>query len=630
MADKSANRAALTGAGIALAAALFVAVNMLANLLLPSARLDLTADKLFTLSQGTKSILAKIEEPITLRFYYSERLGREVPSYGVYAQRVREMLEEYRNNSRGKLRLEIIDPPPFSDEEDRAVAFGLQGVPLNQQGETVYFGLAGTNGADREETIAFFQPERERFLEYDLTKAVYNLSVTKKPQVGLLSSLPMEGEFRGRGQPSPPWAVYTQLGQFFDIRPVARETAEIPAEIGVLMVVHPKNLPERTLYAIDQFVLRGGRALVFVDPFSESELARGGQAAMGMPNNSNLTKLFDAWGIAMADDKLAGDRASARRVNAGSEARLRAVDYVLWLSLREANFERSDVLLSEASVLQMASAGFLAKKDGAGISFEPLVRTSAQSQEIAADEIRMQPDPAALLANFKPSGTSLVLAARLRGAVKSAFEQAPAPAEGAPALANAHVAQSNGAINVIVVADTDMLEDRFWVQVQDFFGQRVATPAAHNGDFVVNAVDNLLGSSDLIGLRGRGLSQRPFTLLADIQREAEERFRAKERELTEKLRETEKRLAELQGRGGPRGEDAARSILTSDQQGEIERFRAELLGVRRELRDVQRELRRDIEAVQTSAKVINIGAVPAAVAFAAILLAFVRARRRSA
>jgi ABC-type uncharacterized transport system involved in gliding motility auxiliary subunit len=235
-----------------------------------------------------------------------------------------------------------------------------------------------------------------------------------------------------------------------------------------------------------------------------------------------------------------------------------------------------------------------------------------------------------LLANFKPSGNSLVLAARLRGAVKSAFDQAPAPAEGAPPSAQTHLTQSNGAINVIVVADTDMLEDRFWVQVQEFFGQRVATPAAYNGDFVVNAVDNLLGSSDLIGLRGRGLSQRPFTLLAEIQREAEQRFRAKERELTEKLRETEKRLADLQGRGGPRSEDAARSILTADQQGEIDRFRAELLGVRRELRDVQLELRRDIEAVQTNAKVINIAAVPAAVAFAAILLAFVRARRRSA
>lgn len=625
----AAKRAAAAGAGIVLAALLFVAVNMLANLLFASARLDLTSDKLFTLSQGTRAILGKIEEPIVLRFYYSERLGREVPSYGVYAQRVRELLEEYRNNARGRLRLEVIDPAPYSDEEDRAVAFGLQGVPLNQQGETVYFGLVGTNGADREETIPFFQPERERFLEYDLTKAVYNLSVTKKPQVGLLSSLPLEGEFRGRGQPSPPWAVYTQLGQFFDIRPVARDSAEIPAEIGVLMIVHPKNLPEPTLYAIDQFVLRGGRALVFVDPMSEGEMARGGPAAMGGPTGSNLAKLFDAWGLSMEDDKLAGDRAAARRVNAGTEGRVRAVDYVLWLSLREANFERSDVLLTEASTIQMASAGILAKKEGATTEFVPLLRTSPQSQAISVDEVRMQPDPAALLANFKPSGTSLALAARIRGQSKSAFAEAPAVAEGQPARTAAHLAQSTGPINVIVVADTDMLEDRFWVQVQDFFGQRVATPAAYNGDFVVNAVDNLLGSSDLIGLRGRGLSQRPFTLLADIQREAELRFRAKERELSEKLRETERRLAELQGRGGPRGEDAPRSILTADQQSEIDRFRAELIGVRRELRDVQRDLRQDIEAVQTFTKAVNIGAVPALVALLAVGLGLARLRRRS-
>jgi ABC-type uncharacterized transport system involved in gliding motility auxiliary subunit len=544
------------------------------------------------------------------------------------------MLEEYRDASRGKLRLERIDPPAFSDEEDRAVAFGLQAVPLNQQGETVYFGLAGTNGADREEVIAFFQPERERFLEYDLTKIVYNLSVTKKPQVGLLSSLPMEGEFRGRGQPTPPWAVYSQLGQFFDIRPVARDAAEIPAEIGVLMVVHPKDLPETTLYAIDQFVLRGGRALVFVDPHAESELARGGQAAMGMPTNSNLTKLFDAWGLSMADDRLAGDRVAARRVNAGGQGRVQAVDYVLWMTLRDVNFDRSDVLLTEASIIQIASAGILKPKEGATTTFAPLIRTSEQSQEIVADEVRLQPEPVKLLADFKPSGERLTLAARISGPVKSAFDKAPEPAKPAegqpappPAPAAAHRAQSEGPINVIVVADTDLLEDRFWVQVQEFFGQRVATPGAYNGDFVVNAVDNLLGSSDLISLRGRGLSQRPFTLLADIQREAELKFRAKERELTETLKEAEKRLQELQGRGGAAA-DANRSILSAEQQAEIEKFRAEVLVVRRALRDVQLELRRDIEGVQTRARIANIGAVPAVVAIVAFVLGWMRVRNR--
>ncbi|MBL8805330.1 MAG: Gldg family protein [Rhodospirillales bacterium] len=641
MADKSKSRTLLTGLGVALAAVLFVAINVLAGAGLSGTRIDLTADRLFTLSQGTRAILAKIEEPVTLRFYYSARLGREIPSYGVYAQRVREMLEEYRDAARGKLRLEVIDPQPFSDEEDRAVAFGLQAVPLNQQGESVYFGLAGTNGADREETVAFFQPERERFLEYDLTKIVYNLTVTKKPQVGLLSTLPMEGEFRGMQGPTPPWAVYTQLGQFFDIRPVAKDATAIPADIGVLMVVHPKGLSDNTLYAIDQFVLRGGRALVFVDPNAEGELARGGQQAMGMPVNSNMTKLFDAWGLSMADDKIAGDRIAARRVNAGTAGRVRAVDYVAWLTLREQNFERGDVLLAEASTLQMASAGILSPKEGATTNFQPLVRTSPQSMEIAAEAVRLQPDPEKLLNDFKPSGQPLVLAARVSGQVKSAFDKAPEPAkpaEGAqkpaepPAAPPEYLAQSKGPINVIVVADTDMLEDRFWVSVQEFFGQRVATPSAYNGDFVVNAVDNLMGSSDLIGLRGRGLSQRPFTLLENIQREAELRYRAKERELSDKLKDAEKRLSELQGRNapgtGPAAASDARTILSPEQQAEIEKFRGEVVVVRRDLRNVQQDLRRDIEGVQGFARMANIGAVPALVALAALVLGWLRVRGR--
>lgn len=621
-------RSALGGLGIALAAILFVAVNALSGPLLQGLRLDLTQDKLFTLSQGTRAILARIDEPVTLRFYYSERLGREIPSYGVYAQRVREMLEEYRDAARGKLRLEILDPPAFSDEEDRAVAFGLQGVPLNQQGELVYFGLAGTNSADKEEVIAFFQPERERFLEYDLTKLVYNLATPKKPVVGLLSSIPMAGEFRSM-RPTPPSAVYAQLQQFFEIRAVSADAADIPADIGVLVLVHPKELPDRTLYAIDQFVLRGGRLLAFVDPHAESEMGRAGPMGMAAQTSSDLKKLFDAWGVELVADKLAADRLAARRVNAGTEARVRAVDYVLWLSLREQNFDRTDVLLTEANVIQMASAGILRKKDGAAIEFQPLIRTSLQAQAVDAEGVRVQPDPVQLLATFQSGGESFVLAARLRGAVGSAFEAAPAPAEGEtpPADRPAHLARSQGPINAIVIADTDLLDDRFWVQTQEFFGQRVAVPAAYNGDFVVNAVDNLLGSSELIGLRGRGLSQRPFTALQAIQRDAELRFRAKERELQEKLRETEQRLAQLQGRGGPR-EETNRAIVGPEQQAEIERFRGELLGLRRELRDVQGELRGDIERLQTVTKAINIAAVPAVVALVALVLGWLRLRKR--
>jgi ABC-type uncharacterized transport system involved in gliding motility auxiliary subunit len=639
MASKAMKRGLVSLGGLVLVAIVFVAVNVIGNATLNSARLDLTADKLFTLSEGTRSVLGKIQEPITLRLYFSDRLGKEIPQYGVYATRVREMLREYANESNGKVRVEFIDPQPFTDEEDRAVAFGLQGVPVNQGGELVYFGLAGSNTADKEETIAFIQPERERFLEYDLTKLVYNLATAKKPSVGLLSSLPLQGEFRGPRVPPEPWAIYLQLTQFFDVKPIERDAAEIPADIGVLVLVHPKELSDKTQYAIDQFVLRGGRALVFVDPHAEGELTRPGPAAQTGMTASNLPKLFAAWGIEMADGKFAGDRGTARRVNAGTETRVRAVDYLAWLALREANFNRSDILTSETSLIQMASAGILTPKDGAGTTVTPLIETTAQAAPLDVDLIKMAPDPVSLLANFKPEDKKLILAARISGAVKSAFpdgppaepkpaegQEQPKPAETKPAAP--HLAQSSEPVNIIVVADTDMLEDRFWAQVQDFFGQRVAVPLANNGDFVSNAIDNLLGSNALIGLRSRGQSARPFVLVQEIQRDAETRFRAKEKELTEKLRDTEKKLSELQTQG--QDQAGGRAMLSKAQQDTIDQFRGDLLSTRKELRDVQQNLRSDIQSLEGWIKFLNIALIPILVAVAAVLVALARSRRRRA
>lgn len=639
--SSSSHRGWLSIGGIVLAFVLFGAVNILSNTTLSTARLDLTADRLFTLSSGTKAVLAKIAEPITLRYYFSDRLGREIPSYGVYGTRIREMLQEYAAAAKGKIKLEIVDPRPFSDDEDRAVAYGLQGVPVSQGGDLVYFGLAGSNTADKEELIPFFQPERERFLEYDLTKLVHNLSVTKKPAVGLLTALPLQGDFRQR--PPQPWAIYTQLTQFFDLRPIERDVAAIPEDIGVLMLVHPQNLPDKTLYAVDQFVLRGGRALVFVDPHAEGEMGRPGMAAQTGLTGSNLKKLFDAWGLEMIDGKVAGDRLAARRVNAGTETRVRAVDYLAWLQIRDdASFNRNDILTAETGLIQMASAGVLKPKDGAGTTVTPLISTSAQSTQIDADAVKMQPDPVKILAEFKPDNTPYILAARITGKVKSAFPDGP-PAEpakdgeekkeepkpAAPAVqTEGRLTESKVPLNVIVVADTDLLEDRFWAQVQEFFGQQLVIPIAANGDFVVNAVDNLLGSDELISLRSRGMSARPFVAVQEIQRDAELRFRAKERELQEKLRDTEKKLSELQSQGQPGGE-AGRTILSREQQEAIEKFRADMIAIRRELRDVQYELRRDIEGLEMLLKFINIGLIPILVAIAAVIVGVVRSRRRA-
>src|SRR5579883_3074077 len=250
------------------AAILFVGINIIAGKTLRSARIDLTQEKLFTLSKGSRDTLAKIDEPITLRFYYSKRLGDEIPSYALYAQRVREMLDEYATLAKGKLKLEVLDPVPYSATEDRAVAFGLQGVPVDQGGEQIYFGLAATNSTDDLQIIPFFQPEREPFLEYDLTKLIHSLAFPKKPVIGLMTDLPLEGDMMAamQGQPMIPYAVIDQIKPLYTIEDVSTEIDAVPKDVDVLMIVHPQHLSDKTLYAIDQFVLGGGKALVFVDP----------------------------------------------------------------------------------------------------------------------------------------------------------------------------------------------------------------------------------------------------------------------------------------------------------------------------------------------------------------------------
>ncbi|MBL8698367.1 MAG: Gldg family protein [Alphaproteobacteria bacterium] len=635
MASSSLQRGTLAILGLAFAVIAFVATNIVVDRRATGLRADLTQEKLFTLSPGTRSVLAKIDEPVTLRLYVSDRLVREIPSYGVYAARVRELLEEYRAAANGKVRLQIIDPQPFSDDEDRAVAMGLQGVPVNQSGELVYFGLAGTSSADKDGTIPFLQPERERFLEYDLTKLIFDLVTTKKKTIGLLSSLPLAGQFMGPRVPPQPWVIHDQLAQFFDVQRIERDATVIPETVSVLMLVHPKDLPDPTLYAIDQFVLRGGRVIAFVDPHAEGEMSRPGPAAQTGQTSSNIPRLLKSWGLELVEGKIAGDRQAARRVNAGDAQRVRSVDYLAWLTLRDAALAKSDVLLAEVQALNFASAGILKPIPDSGLQVTPLVQTSTQSQALDVEPLKFAPDPVALLANFKPSGERFTLVARVRGAIKTAFPEGAPKAEKkegeenadkpAPALP-AHLAESKEPINVIVVADTDMLEDRFWAQVQEFFGQRLAVPIANNGDFVINAIDHLAGSNDLISLRSRGQSARPFTVVQEIQRQAELAFRAKERALTDKLKETEAKLKELQVK--EQGEGAARALVTAGQQQAIDQFRAEMLDTRRQLRDVQFDLRRDIQSLETTVRAVNIGLIPALIALFALGLGWWRVHRR--
>ena len=574
-------------------------------------RLDLTQEHLYTLAAGTRQTLAKIEEPITLRFYYSPRLGDSVPSYGVYALRVRELLDQYVAAAKGKIRLEVYDPLPYSDAEDRAVAYGLQPAPLNDNGEAVYFGLAGTNSTDDQQVIAFFSPERERFLEYDLTRLVHALAFPKRTVVGLMTALPLGGD-----TPAP---IVEQLRQTVDVKDLPLDLSAIPPGTDVLLVVHPQDLPEKTQFAIDQYVLKGGKALVFVDPYSEAQVALASTA--GKSTASGLDRLFTAWGVKLLPDIVAGDRRAARRVAVPVQGHgSQALDYVAWLNLQSDNLSRDDPITADLSTIAMATAGILQPIEGASTKVEPLIQTSTEAAQIPVDKVKGLPDVGELLAHFRPDGRRYVLAAHITGTAATAFPDG-APKDAAP---GEPLKQSAQPINVVVVADTDMLDARFWAQSRDFLGRQVIVPLANNADFLADAVEVLAGGQDLVDLRSRGTIARPFEVVERIQRAADDRFAAKQRALEQKVKQAEAQLRKLTAGDTVTGAGAP----VADQSKEIEAIRADLIDSRRQLRQVQAALRSDIEHLKVMLEFFDIALVPIVVAVAALLMAALRRARR--
>lgn len=621
-------RTKLAVAGLALSAVLFFAVNVFSNAAFQAARLDLTEGKLFTLSGGTMKVLGDIGEPITLRLYYSGLLGERSPQHATYFERIRELLKRYRDISGGKIQLEVLNPEPFSDSEDQAVAAGLQGIPLNNSGDLGYFGLTGSNSTDDRAAIPFFTPERETFLEYDLTRIVYTLADPARKVIGVMSSLPING---GATQPpfnqAPRWAVIDQISDFFTVRMLPMEVREIPADIDILMLVHPKGMDDFALYAIDQFVLGGGRALVFVDANAEVDVPAGGR--MRSLPVSDFNKILGAWGLKLAADKVAGDLDAARRVNVRAGGKMAVVDYVVWLSLNKKNFDAGDAVTADISSLNFAGAGILEPTGTEAVTVRPLIFTGPRAMAIDAAKVIYRPDAVALFRDFKAGDKPLMLAARVNGTVKTAFPDGPpkekdgARAKGIPPE---HLAQSATPVNLIVVADVDMLHERFWAEIRELLGQRLFVPFANNADFVVSALDNLGGSDDLIGLRGRANAVRPFTMVQDIRQAAERRFRTKERALQTQLETVRAKLESLQRRRGGGSE----LVLSADDKAAIEDSRNEMIKIRKGLRDVQAALRKDIDRLEGLLKFLNIGLVPLLLGFGAVVAAIAGRLRRKA
>lgn len=636
------NTRLLSGGGLVMALIAFLAVNIIGNQTLTSMRVDVTDNRLFTLSQGTRNILDGLKEPINLRYYFSNKLLAGYPDLQTYGVRVRDLLEEYASRSNGMIRLSVIDPEPFSEAEDQAVTFGIRQIPMSETGDMAYFGVVGTNTIDQELALPFFDPRKEQALEYDLTKLIYNLAHPQKRVVGVISGLPVFGAPDPYGRPAQPWTIINVLRDAYEVKELRTDVAAIDPEIDTLLVIHPQNFSEDTQYAIDQFVIKGGKAIVFVDPSAEADATQPDPAAPSVlpEHKSDLPKLLKAWGVQLVEGKVATDVDAAIRVSYAGNRGPQEIEYLPWLHLEGDRLNREDFITSQLKLVNVGSSGSLQRIEGATTTVTPLLQTGMKSGMIDAEAVMIVRDPRGLLESFKPESKQLMLAARIAGKVRSAYpggvipkKDASKPADGSAATAPdtsasapkpGHVEESAQPVSVVVVADTDILADNFWLRMQDSLGVRVPTPFADNANLIVNAVDNLGGNSDLISLRSRGGSSRPFTVVEQIQKDAEAQFRDKERKLQERLQETEKKIAELQ----QQKDQKTGTLMSPQQQAEIEKFKAEMLDTRKALRDVQHDLRKNIEGLGTQLRLINIGLVPALLGIVAIVFALTHSMRR--
>ena len=573
----------------------FLLFAMINNIFIGSARFDLSENGLYSLSDGTKEVIDEIDEPINLYFFFSQKISSDMPALRTYSQRVYELLEEYELIAGGKIKLSYIDPEPFSEQEDRAAEFGLQSVPINQAGDELYFGLAGTNSLDGMEVIPFFQPDKEEFLEYEISKLVHNLAKPEKATIGVYSDLPVQSTVDPRTfQPTSAWVFMQQLEELFEVQMIKDLEKDELSDLDLLLIVHPKNLSESALFSVDQYVLSGGKLLAFVDPLAE--LDQPGPGTPGVPSkSSDLNAITKKWGVVLREQKILGDPEVALLVG-GADGR--PVRHLGILGFSQEYLGQDNVVTSSIETVNMATAGIFDLDTSLETEIETLIRSSESSGLMDAYQFEFLSNPEDLQKGFSSTGESFVVAARISGAATSNFEGAIADRK--------EFIPSSESIQVMLIADTDILADRLWVQVQSFFGQQIATAFADNGTLITNAVENLSGSSSLISVRSRGQFSRPFEVVDRLRRNAEVSYLQSAERLQLELADTERKLAELESSSPEDG-----LIRLSDEQTEaIKSFQDEKLRIRKQLRDVRHRLDKDIEDLGGWLKLINILVMP--------------------
>ncbi len=622
-------------AGVAAMFVILVGFNYIAAL--GKQRIDLTKEKLYTLSDGSKEILKKIDGQVEIRFYCT-RGEKEMPmQLKSYAQRVEDLLSEYQQYAGKKLLIKKLDPQPDSDAEDSANLDGVDGQML-QSGDQIYLGLA-IEFVGQKVALPFLSPSRERLLEYDLSRAISGVLIEEKPVIGVMSSLPVFGTpfnpmmaQMGRQQQQEPWVFISELKQDFNVEQVETMVDKIDDKYKVLLVMHPKGLSDKTQYAIDQYVLRGGKLIVLADPSAIVDSQGGSNPMMGsMPGSSSLDKLFAAWGVTMESGKVIAD------MNFTTQLRGRngqPQSNPTFLSLTEEALNKDDVLTEPLDNLLIPFSGAFSGTPAAGLKETVLVKSSSNSQMVEGFIAQMSGE--SIVKDFKSGGKELPVVIRLTGKFKTAFPDgkpkdetpaAPDEEKKPEAKPEESLKESKTENAVLLVADVDWLFDQFCVQVQNFFGQRIVTPVSGNLSLLQGMVEQFAGDSNLINVRSRASLSRPFTVMNKMEADANERFQSKIKELEGSLADAQRKLNELQQK---KEKGQQRLILSAEQQQEIQGFRKKEAEINKQLKEERKKLRRDIDALEFKLKLANIAGMPLVVALFGISLFLIKRKLTAA
>ena len=545
---------------------IFILFIMFANSIFKGFRFDLTENKLYTLGDGTLNIINKLDDEITLNYYFSDSLTQEDTYLRAYAKRIKELLEEYQLRSKGKIKLNVIDPLPFSDEEDDAMKYGLQGVPSKTKEENIFFGLVAANRYDSYKIIKFFDPGKEAIIEYEITKVLYSILEMKKPKVGVMTSLPLFGGYNfTKNEPTPEWAIIQKLKPLFDIELIDKKTKSFE-EFEILFLVHPKKISDEDKKRVIDFYDNKGRVLVLYDVYSEADPEFQDPSLPpegGGIQSSDFKELLDRIGVSINPSKVLLDRKYAIPVTSANSDR--PIKHAAILSFPKNSFNKSMDITSKLNSLTSAFSGYIINTNMSN-KFTTLISSSNDSSITEKNVFRYMPDPSILLDKYKVTSETEVFAGLIENENKKA----------------------------IVIADADITANYLWVRVQDFYGEQVLVPWASNGDLIINSLDYLSGGNTLASITSRESFSRPFTVVEDLKLTAEKIFNTEEARLQNKL-------AQLQNKNNE---------LVDKNSIDYSAFQKELIKVRKELRDVRRNLNKEIDGLGSLLKFINIFLMP--------------------